>query len=282
MLDKKFQWNKVPAIGLLFWLTKLISTGQGESLSDFSSKLFGQQNQMLGAVFTVAWSLILFGIFLFLQLKSEKYRPVFYWLSVALLAVFGTILADGLSGVLGISHLFTSLIFAAGMGISFMIWYHLTGTLSIHKIRTLKSELCYWLTVMFSFAMGTALGDWMAATRTGYNPDPYGLGLGLLNTGLILGLIFFIVLAYRYFGKPAQNSLVEILSFWAAYILTRPVGASFADYFGYTWNGGKLGNGGMTVIWLVIFVFLIAVILVDFHKKSANYFTQKSEKIVSD
>ncbi|MDM5144927.1 hypothetical protein ICE98_02030 [Lactococcus lactis] len=98
MLDKKFQWNKVPAIGLLFWLTKLISTRQGESLSDFSSKLFGQQNQMLGAVFTVAWSLILFGIFLFLQLKSEKYRPVFYWLSVALLAVFGTILADGLSG----------------------------------------------------------------------------------------------------------------------------------------------------------------------------------------
>lgn len=77
MLDKKFQWNKVPAIGLLFWLTKLISTRQGESLSDFSSKLFGQQNQMLGAVFTVAWSLILFGIFLFLQLKSEKYRPVF-------------------------------------------------------------------------------------------------------------------------------------------------------------------------------------------------------------
>ncbi|XOW21091.1 hypothetical protein QK908_00175 [Lactococcus cremoris] len=72
MLDKKFQWNKVPAIGLLFWLTKLISTGQGESLSDFSSKLFGQQNQMLGAVFPVAWSLILFGIFLFLQLKSEK------------------------------------------------------------------------------------------------------------------------------------------------------------------------------------------------------------------
>ncbi|MDM5144926.1 hypothetical protein ICE98_02029 [Lactococcus lactis] len=80
----------------------------------------------------------------------------------------------------------------------------------------------------------------MADTRTGYNPDPYGLGLGLLNTGLILGLIFVIVLAYRYFGRPAQNSLVEILSFWAAYILTRPVGASFADYFGYTWNGENL------------------------------------------
>ncbi|QDK71347.1 hypothetical protein [Lactococcus protaetiae] len=266
MLDKSFKWNKVPMIGLFFWLLKLVSTGQGESISDWSSQLFGQQNQIIGATFTVGWSLILFGVFIYMQIHSEKYRPIFYWLSVALLAVFGTILADGLSGVLGISHLFTTLIFAAGMVFSFLVWYFLTKSLSIHKITTLKAELCYWVTVMFSFAMGTALGDWFADTKGGYNPDPFGLGLGLLNTGLILGLIFLIVIAYRYFAQPRQNSISEILTFWIAYILTRPIGASFADYFGYDWRGGFLGNKGMSGIWLVIFITLMVITIVK-HKK---------------
>ena len=270
MFDKKFQWNKVPAIGLMFWLTKLISTGQGESISDWSSQLFGQKNQIIGAIFTIAWSLILFGVFLYMQLKSEKYRPIFYWMSVALLAVFGTILADGLSGILGISHLITTLVFAICMMACFLIWHRTTGTISIHNISSLRTEICYWLTVMFSFAMGTALGDWFADSKTGYNPDPFGLGLGLLNTGLILGLVFLVILAYRFFVKPKENSFVEILTFWMAYILTRPVGASFADYFGYDWKGGILGNRGMSTIWLVSFIILMTITLKQFYKNQGK------------
>lgn len=188
-------------------------------------------------------------------------------MSVALLAVFGTILADGLSSILGLSHLFTTIIFAIGMCLSFLVWYSTTRSLSIHNITTLKAELCYWITVMFSFAMGTALGDWFADKKTGYNPDIFGLGLGLLNTGLILGAIFLIIIAYRCIAKPKTNSVLEILTFWLAYILTRPIGASFADYFGYDWRGGFLGNQGMSIIWLLIFIVLLVTTILKYRNQ---------------
>lgn len=272
ILDKTFQWNKVPVIGLLFWLTKLISTGQGESISDWSIRIFGTQNLILGAAFTVVWSGILFAFFLFMQLRSEKYRPLFYWLSVALLAIFGTVLSDGLTAVLGVSHLYTTLIFASVMLLSFLAWFLTTGSLSIHKITTLKAELFYWMTVMFSFALGTSAGDWLADKTTGLNPDPYGLGLGLLNTGLLLSAIFVLFLAYRFLIGPKENSFMEILTFWLAYILTRPIGASFADYFGRDFLGGVLGSGKMSLVWLVIFLILMALTLIQFdNKKLAVY-----------
>lgn len=248
------KYNKVPEISLIFWLTKLISTGQGESISDMSAQLF--HNQIIGAAFTVIWSTILFLIFLYLQMKSEKYRPLFYWLTVALLAVFGTILADGLSAGAGVPHFGTMIIFAILMLISFVIWFAQTKSLSIHDIKTRKAECFYWLTVLFSFALGTAMGDWAA----------FDLGLGLLNTGLILGAIFLGILYYRLAAKPKENSFMEILSFWLAYILTRPIGASFADYFGYKWMNGILGNRGMSVIWLVLFVIFLTIIVVKYNK----------------
>ncbi|MFC4651701.1 hypothetical protein ACFO26_02130 [Lactococcus nasutitermitis] len=271
MLEKKFQWSKVPLIGGLFWATKLISTGQGESLSDFSSQIFGQQHAVMGDIFTIGWSLILFGLFLFMQLRSEKYRPIFYWLSVALLAVFGTNLADDLANGLGLSHMITAGIFAVGMIISFVSWHHSTGDLSIHHITTLKQEIYYWITVMFSFALGTAVGDWLADTTGGFNPDPFGLGLGLLNTGLILGAIFLALFIYRFVARPKNNTFAEILTFWLAYILTRPVGASFADYFGYDFHAGFLGNKGMSIIWLSLFVILMSATLREYHKKENNH-----------
>lgn len=265
MLDKKFSWSKVPVIGGLFWLLKLISTGQGESISDFSSQIFGQKNQTLGDVFTVVWAVVLFAIFLYLQMRSERYHPIFYWLSVALLAVFGTILSDSLNVAFGISHLWLTLIFAACMGISFLLWKRTTGDLSIHHITSRKAEISYWVTVLFSFALGTAWGDWFADTKSGFNPDPFGLGLGLLNTGLILGVILLALIAYRFFAKPRQNGTVEIATFWLAYILTRPVGASFADYFGYDWRGGFLGNQGMSIVWIIAFVIVLSITVHQVH-----------------
>lgn len=255
--------NKVPGITLLFWLTKLISTGLGESVSDFSSQIFGQQNGNLGELFTVAWSLGLFAIFLTLQFRSDRYRPVYYWASVALLAVFGTFSADTFKSITGLHYMETTLIFGVLMVISFAAWYLTTHDLSIHHITTAKKEGFYWLTVAFSFMLGTAAGDWFATARVGgYNVDPTGLGLGFLNTGLILGAVFVALIAYRVVMKPQQNSVAEITTFWLAYILTRPVGASFADYFGYNFHNGFLGNQGMSVIWIVLFAICLGVTIV--------------------
>ncbi|WP_461242877.1 COG4705 family protein [Secundilactobacillus muriivasis] len=255
--------NKVPGITLLFWLTKLISTGLGESVSDFSSQIFGQQNGNLGELFTVAWSLGLFAIFLTLQFRSDRYRPVYYWASVALLAVFGTFSADTFKTITGLHYMETTLIFGVLMVISFAAWYLTTHDLSIHHITTAKKEGFYWLTVAFSFMLGTAAGDWFATARVGgYNVDPTGLGLGFLNTGLILGAVFVALIAYRVVMKPQQNSVAEITTFWLAYILTRPVGASFADYFGYNFHNGFLGNQGMSVIWIVLFAICLGVTIV--------------------
>ncbi|MCP9332914.1 hypothetical protein KBX59_05920 [Lentilactobacillus hilgardii] len=252
--------NKVPAITMLFWVSKLISTMLGESASDFSSQIFGQQHQTLGELFTVGWSLLLFIVFLYLQIKSDKYHPIFYWNSVGLLAVFGTFSADTLKGVTGLHYVETTLIFFVLMIGFFVAWYATTKDLSIHHITSRYKEAFYWLTVAATFMLGTAAGDWFATARSGgYNTDPTGLGLGFLNTGVVLGLVFLMVLAYRAMFKPKENGFAEIASFWFAYILTRPIGASFADYFGYNFDKGILGNQWMTVIGLALF--MVAVMM---------------------
>ena len=265
-MTKENVLNKVPAITVTFWLTKLISTGLGESVSDFSSQIFGQQNQSLGELFTVGWSLGLFAIFLTLQIRAKRYRPLYYWLSVALLAVFGTFSADTFKSITGLHYLETTAIFGILMLASFGAWYLSTHDLSIHHITTVKKECFYWLTVAFSFMLGTAAGDWLATARSGgYNVDPTGWGLGFLNTGLILGLIFIVLVGYRLMRKPTQNGVAEIMTFWLAYVLTRPVGASFADYFGYNFHNGFLGNQGMSVIWIILFAICLAVNLHHSH-----------------
>ncbi|MFC6259877.1 COG4705 family protein [Levilactobacillus fujinensis] len=276
-MPKQFSLSKVPLITGLFWLAKMISTGLGESLSDYSSQLFGQQNSGLGEAFTVAWSLGLFAVFLTCQLRSDRYRPVYYWLSIALLAVFGTFSADTLKSITGLHYLETTLIFAGLLLISFGAWYLKNHDLSIHHITTSTNESFYWLTVAFSFMLGTAAGDWLATARTGgYNVDPTGMGWGFLNTGLILGAVFLGLLAYRHWGKPEMNGFMEIISFWLAYILTRPIGASFADYFGYDFAGGVLGNLGMSLIWLVAFAGVLTVIVRQ-HQHEQRLTTQTKE-----
>lgn len=277
---KKDMLNKVPAITLLFWLTKLISTGLGESVSDFSSQIFGQANANLGELFTVGWSLGLFAIFITMQVKSNRYRPFFYWMSIALLAVFGTFSADTFKSLTNLHYLETTLIFGGLTIAGFIGWYFSTRDLSIHRIVTIRKELFYWLTVAFSFMLGTAAGDWMAtANAGGFNADPTGLGLGFLNTGLILGVIFLAILAYRQFSHPKINGIGEITSFWLAYVLTRPIGASFADYFGYKFNGGFLGNQGMSLIWIFLFTICLTIIIV--HEATASRTTKMQSETPS-
>ncbi|MDR0199475.1 MAG: hypothetical protein LBI43_02735 [Streptococcaceae bacterium] len=263
MANKTFSWNKVPSIGLLFWLAKLISTGMGESVSDASNSIlkgiFGG-NEYAGAILTLLWSGALFAIFLHQQRSAERYQPIAYWGAVAMLAIFGTCLADSTTAELGLPIFVLVLIATALLGLCFFFWHRATGNLSIHNIRSRKTEGWYWITVAVTFALGTLIGDWMA------DYSVLDLGMGYLNAGIFLAVIFAALLAYRAVMKPQDNSISEILTFWLAYVLTRPIGASFSDYFCYKWDGGILGNREMSGIFFILFAAALTALVLNFAK----------------
>ncbi|MBB5887388.1 hypothetical protein [Lactovum miscens] len=255
-----YRSSKVPQIAILFWMTKLISTGLGESISDFSVKAISS-NQIIGALFTMIWSAILFFCFLWLQLATKKYKPAPYWLTVALLAVFGTFISDAVRIVLGIPLLVMTIFWFVLMLLSLVLMKKVAGSISIHQIYSGKAELMYWISVSLSFIMGTTLGDYL-----GDSPSLGGLGLGNLTSGMILLIIFLAVLAFRHFGRVKDDTLIEVISFWIAYILTRPIGASFADYFGRSVFGGITGVSIMIIVWLILFIPLFMTNIRKFNK----------------
>jgi uncharacterized membrane-anchored protein len=179
---------------------------------------------------------------LVLQLLIRRYVPWIYWLAVTMVAIFGTMAADVIHIVLGIPYLASTVFFAVALAIIFAIWYASEKTLSIHSINTPRRELFYWAAVLATFALGTAAGDMTAAT----------LGLGYFASGVLFAVLFAIpALAYRLFG------LNEIVAFWFAYIMTRPLGASFADWFAKPYLGG-LGLGDAIV------TFVLTILIIGF------------------
>jgi uncharacterized membrane-anchored protein len=208
--------SKVPEITVYFWIIKLLSTAMGESTSDY---LVYQINPYVA----VALGCLGLVVALILQLVVRRYVPWVYWLAVVMVAVFGTMAADVTHVVLGIPYVVSTACFASALAIIFVIWYASEKTLSIHSIYRGRRELFYWATVIATFALGTAAGDLTASTlRLGYFPS------------LVLFAILFALpaLAYWLFG------LNEIVAFWFAYIMTRPLGASFADWLGKPYLGG--------------------------------------------
>ncbi|GAK29936.1 hypothetical protein WOSG25_010230 [Weissella oryzae SG25] len=212
--------NKVPEITVTFWLAKLITTGLGESWSDFFDHTWGPLVDLI-------IGLSLFDLFLFLQLRQKRYRPINYWLTLVGLAVFGTFVADASHG-LGLSYRLELVLYGGLMVLAFYLWFKKEHSLSIHEITSRSKELFYWITVFCSFVLGTAVGDFMA----------HILKLGTLWSGVLLSGLFVIILGLR-----LRLPQAEVLTFWLAYILTRPIGASFANYFAYTWHAGQLGVG---------------------------------------
>jgi uncharacterized membrane-anchored protein len=193
-------------------------------------------NQYLG----VFIGFVVFVIAIVWQFRTPSYRTWPYWSAVSMVAVFGTMCADILHVVIGLPYLVSAIFYAVCLIVTFTAWYRSEGTLDIHSIVTRRREVFYWLAVIFTFAMGTALGDLFATTfHLGY------LGSAFMFTALIcLPLI-----AWRLGASP-------VLTFWLAYILTRPVGASFADYFGMAKNisGAGFGHGAVSVVTLVLVV----------------------------
>jgi uncharacterized membrane-anchored protein len=196
--------RKVPEITIVFWLLKLLSTAMGEATSDF---LVLKINPYL-AVFIGG---ICLAVALFIQFSVHRYIAWVYWLTVSMVAVFGTIAADGLNDQLGVPYILSTLFFGVILLIVFVWWQKSEKSLSIHSIKTKRREIFYWATVMSTFALGTAVGDMTATT----------FGLGYFSSAILFALILaLIALAYWIFD------LNEIFAFWLAYILTRPLGAS--------------------------------------------------------
>lgn len=228
--------GKVPEITAYFWIIKLLSTAMGESTSDY---LVYQINPYVA----VALGCLGLAVALILQLLVRRYIAWVYWLAVVMVAVFGTMVADVTHVVLGISYLISTIFFISALAIIFVVWYASEKTLSIHTIYPGRRELFYWATVMATFALGTAAGDLTAST----------FGLGYFPSFILFAVLFALPgLAYWWFG------LNEIAAFWFAYIVTRPLGASFADWLGKPFLGG-LGLGDEKVA-LVLTMLIIGFV----------------------
>ena len=213
---------KVPVrIAAIFWAIKLLTTALGESTSDY---LVHNVNPYLAVV----GGFVVFAAAMVLQLRADRYVPWVYWLAVAMVAVFGTMAADVVHIEFGVPYLVSSVLFAALLVAVFWTWSHVEGTLSIHSITTVRRELLYWAAVLATFAMGTALGDLVA----------YRLNLGFLSAGIVFAALF--ALPGLAFYALRINA---VFAFWAAYVLTRPLGASFADWTGKDRNARGLGWG---------------------------------------
>ena len=238
--------NKVPQVTLFFWIIKVLCTTVGETFADFLNVNLG-----FGLTGTSITMGILLAIALFFQFKTKKYIPSIYWVTVVFISVFGTLVTDNLTDKMGIRLETSTIIFTVLLLLTFCLWYSKEKTLSIHSIFTTRREVFYWLTILFTFALGTASGDLMAE----------GLGLGYLNTGLIVAAIITITIVAQ---KLKLNS---VLSFWIIYIMTRPLGASIGDYLSQPTKYGGIGLGATLTSIIFLLGILFIILYFTFTKK---------------
>jgi uncharacterized membrane-anchored protein len=224
---------KVPEVFVLFWIVKLLTTGIGETASDF----LGHVNLVLAGIVGVGGFLLTLRI----QLRARTYHPVRYWATVLMVAVFGTMVADGPHVALGTPYYVDSATYLVLLCGLLGWWYASEGTLSVHSITTPRRERFYWGAVLLTFGLGTALGDTTAIN----------LGLGFAWSILVFGVLIVVPLVLWRFGLSA------VACFWAAYSLTRPLGASVADYLASR-DGLHLGTGPVTAAGLLLFAVGVA------------------------
>ncbi len=253
--------NKVPEITLYFWVIKVLCTTVGETAADFINTTLN-----LGLNWTTVVMSSLLIIVLVFQFKAKKYIPSIYWLAVVLISVVGTLITDNLSDNFGVPLLVSTISFAVILGLVFAVWYGFEKTLSMHSIMTRRREAFYWLAILFTFALGTAAGDYLA--------EKLSLGY-FLSVGIFAGAIALIAALYFAYksmrGTPSTSVTPHgVLAFWLAYILTRPLGASIGDYLSQAPADGGLGLG--TVITSVIFLtaILLTVIYLSVTRKDAT------------
>ncbi len=235
---------KVPEITVLFWVVKILTTGGGEAVSDYlslGSKVVGGAIELGLFVVGLAW-----------QFRTRRYTAAAYWFLAYAIAIFGCGVADLMHKVIGIPYAGTSVFWAVVLAGVVVTWHRTEGTLSIHSITTRRREQFYWSAVFATFALGTALGDLSATV----------LGLGYLASGFVFGFLILIpaVLWWRF-------GLGDVVAFWWAYVLTRPLGASFADYLCKSPANGGLGIGEAAVAVTLTIVVAVMVIYLQITRR---------------
>ena len=231
--------NKVPEITLYFWVIKIMATTVGETFADFLNVNLGfglsTTSSVMGA--------LLLGVLCF-QFAARSYVPGVYWTAIVFISVVGTLITDNLTDSFGVPLVTSTAIFGVLLAVTFAAWFAIERTLSIHSIVTSRREGFYWLTILFTFALGTAAGDLVAEK----------LAFGYLPSALTFGAVIAVVaVAHRRFGLNA------VLAFWLAYILTRPLGASIGDELSQARADGGLGLGttGTSALFLVTILALV-------------------------
>ncbi|QND69180.1 hypothetical protein HB777_36035 (plasmid) [Mesorhizobium loti] len=240
--------NRVPEVTVDFWLIKLMAVTMGETAADYLAVNLG-----LGLTAT---SLIMTGVLLValvLQFAHKRYVPWAYWLAVVLISVVGTLVTDNLVDNFGVRLETTTIAFSIALAATFAVWYASERTLSIHSITTTRREAFYWLAILFTFSLGTAAGDLVAET----------FDMGYLTTGLLFGGVIALI-TFAYYVLKFNG----ILAFWLAYILTRPLGASFGDLLSQPREYGGLGFG--TTVTSVIFLGCIVALVLYMSMKRGS------------
>ncbi|MER7967713.1 hypothetical protein ABTX35_01625 [Streptomyces sp. NPDC096080] len=232
--------NKVPEPTVYFWIIKVLCTTVGETAADLLAQRAG-----LGLTGVSALMSVLLALVLVAQFRTRAYRPGVYWTAVALISVVGTLISDNLTDGLGVPLELSTAVFAVLLAATFLTWHRQERTLSVHHVDTTGREAFYWLAVLFTFALGTAAGD-LVAER---------MALGYLTSILVFAAVIALVaVAHRALGLDA------VWSFWIAYVLTRPLGASTGDYLSQPTGDGGLGLG--TVVTSALFLAVILALVV--------------------
>ncbi len=231
--------SRVPEVTVFFWIIKILATTVGETAADNLNETLG-----FGLTWTTLVMTALLAAVLVWQFRLARYVAGVYWLAVVLISVVGTLITDNLTDRFGVSLYLSTAVFSALLAATFYAWWSREGTLSIHSIVTARRERFYWLSILFTFALGTAAGDLIA--------EQFGLGY-LPSVALFAAVIGLIAVAHRWLGAGA------VTSFWLAYIVTRPLGASLGDWMSQPVSDGGLGLG-TTVTSLVFLTAIVAVV----------------------
>jgi len=250
-------YNRVPQPTPSFWVIKLLAVTVGETAADFLALNLGLGLQLTSLLMTG-----ILAISIVLQFMQRRYVPFYYWFAVVLVSVVGTLLTDNLVDNLGVPLQTTAIVTAILLAITFSLWYASEKTLSIHTIITTRREVFYWIAILLTFALGTAVGDLVAEK----------FDVGYLNTGLLFALIIGVI-AFGYFVLKID----AVLSFWLAYILTRPLGASFGDLLSQPMEYGGLGLGTVVTSFIFLAAIVVIVVYMSFTGRGGELVSRQSE-----
>src|SRR3954453_1500016 len=238
--------NKVPEVTLYFWVIKIMCTTVGETAADYLNVNLG-----FGLTNTTYVAGALLAALLAVQFRLRRYVPISYWSAVVVISVFGTLITDNMSDHYNVPLTTSTPIFAAILAVVFAVWWSFERTLSIHTIVTTRREAFYWLAILFTFALGTAAGDLTAEKFS------LGYGVSIAIFGGIIAVIAFLHFVVR---------LNPVLTFWLAYIMTRPLGASIGDFMSqnsHRYGGVGLGTRGTSYIFLGCIFALVAYLSIS-------------------